>query len=166
MGREKHCKQIPLACVGTLTVSRPHWVCSCSQRVCAFPVYSAQALGCSAGELSKAGPGLHALPRSKLLRFRFLDTPQRPEFCALPGSEQLRPPDSWWAHSPQVGQGVLSPPQSQPLGFLGAQRESRLRCAVFLFWRADLWLRPFRWMPTIQDPRKTWLATGSQLAVW
>ena len=45
--------------------------------VCAFWVYSAQAPGCSAGDLSKVGPGLHALPRSKLLRFRFLGTPQR-----------------------------------------------------------------------------------------
>ena len=48
-----------------------------SHGVCAFPVYTAQAPGCSAGELSKAGPGLHALPRSKLLRFRLLGTPQR-----------------------------------------------------------------------------------------
>ena len=45
--------------------------------VCAFPVYTAQSPGCSAGKLSKAGPGLCALPRSKPLRFRFLDTPQR-----------------------------------------------------------------------------------------
>ena len=45
--------------------------------VCAFPVYTAQAPGCSAGELSKAGPGLCALPRSKLLRFMFSGTPQR-----------------------------------------------------------------------------------------
>ena len=45
--------------------------------VCVFPVYTAQALGCSAGELSKVGPGLHALPRSKLLRFRFSYTLQR-----------------------------------------------------------------------------------------
>ena len=44
---------------------------------CAFPVYTAQALGCSAGELSNAGPGLCALPRSKLFRFRFLGTQQR-----------------------------------------------------------------------------------------
>ena len=54
--------------------------------MCAFPVYNAQATGCSAGELSKAGPGLHALPRSKLLRFRFLGTPQRHRFswtCVL-----------------------------------------------------------------------------------
>ena len=45
--------------------------------VCAFLVYTAQAPGCSVAELSKAGPGLHALPRSKLLRFRFSCTPQR-----------------------------------------------------------------------------------------
>ena len=45
--------------------------------VCAFLVYTSQAPGCSAGELSKAGPGLCALSRSKPLRFRFLGTPQR-----------------------------------------------------------------------------------------
>ena len=44
---------------------------------CAVSVYTAQAPGCSAGELSKVGPGFHAFPRSKLLRFRFLSTPQR-----------------------------------------------------------------------------------------
>ena len=50
-------------------MSGPHWVCSRSRHVVfAFPVYTAQASGCSAGELSKAGPGLCALPRSKLLR--------------------------------------------------------------------------------------------------
>ena len=45
--------------------------------VCAFLVYTAQAPGCSAGELSKAGPGFHALPRSKPLRFRHSGSPQR-----------------------------------------------------------------------------------------
>ena len=45
--------------------------------VCAFPVYTAQAPGCSEGELSKVGPGLHALSMSKMLRFRVLSTPQR-----------------------------------------------------------------------------------------
>ena len=45
--------------------------------VCAFLVYTAQAPGCSAGELSKAGPGLCALPRPMPLRFRFSGTPQR-----------------------------------------------------------------------------------------
>ena len=53
-----------------------HWVCP-AHGVCAFSVYTAWVPGCSACELSKAGPGLHALPRSKLLRFRFSGTPQR-----------------------------------------------------------------------------------------
>ena len=33
-------------------------------------------------------------------------------------------------------------------------------------WGADLWLQPSWQMSTIQDPRKTWLATGSLLEVW
>ena len=62
---------------GMLTVSRLHWVCPCSRCVC-FPVVPiVQAPGCSAGELSKVGPGLCALPRCKLLRFRFSGTLQR-----------------------------------------------------------------------------------------
>ena len=61
---------------GALAVFQPHWVCPCSLRVY-FP-----GLHCSGSrllfwELSDAGPGLHALPRSKLLRFRFSGTPQR-----------------------------------------------------------------------------------------
>ena len=63
-------------------------------------------------------------------------------------------------------QCVLSPPQSQLFSFLGTQWERHLRCAICLLWGADLWLRPSWWMSTIQDPRKTWLATGSLLAVW
>ena len=39
---------------------------------CAFLVYTAQDPGCSAGELCKADPVFHALPRPELLRFRFL----------------------------------------------------------------------------------------------
>ena len=50
---------------------------------CAFPVYTAQAPGCSAGELSKAGSGFLALPRSKLLRFRFSGTPQRQTWLGM-----------------------------------------------------------------------------------
>ena len=63
--------------------------------VCAFPVYTFQALGWFAGVLSESSPGLLVLPRSKLLRFRLSGTPQRcrgPMFCALPRSKQLRRP--------------------------------------------------------------------------
>ena len=83
--------------------------------VCGFPVYAVQAPGCSAGELSKVGPGL----------------------CALPRSEQLRQLGAWRAHSPLV-QCILSPPPSQLLSFLGAQQERRLRCAMCLLWGVDL----------------------------
>ena len=60
---------------GVLAVFGPQW--AQTHGVCAFPVYTAQAPGCSAGELSKAGPAFCALPRSKLLQFRFSGTPQR-----------------------------------------------------------------------------------------
>ena len=61
---------------GVLAMYGPHWVCP-TYGVCAFQVYTAQPPGCSAEELSKVGPGLHALPRSKLFRLRFSGTPQR-----------------------------------------------------------------------------------------
>ena len=44
---------------------------------CAFLVYTAQVASFSEGVLSKMGPSFSALPRSKLLRCRFLGTPQR-----------------------------------------------------------------------------------------
>ena len=75
-GREEHCKQISLACAECF-LYLGHTGFAPTHDVCAFPVYMAQAPGCSAGELSKAGPGFHALPGSKLLRFRFSGTPQR-----------------------------------------------------------------------------------------
>ena len=61
---------------GVLAVSRPHWLCPCSWHM-RFPTlhFSGSKLLCR--ELSEAGPGLHALPRSKLLRFRFSYTLQR-----------------------------------------------------------------------------------------
>ena len=139
--------------------------------VCAFVVYTAQAPGCSARELPKEGPGLHALPRSKPLRFRFLGPPQRHKLgwtCVLCPS-QVRAAQTTRCLASTLSPGgrcILSPPWSWPLGFLGVQWERHLRCAVCLLWGADLWLQPSWQMSTIQDPRKTWLATGSLLAVW
>ena len=89
-----------------------------------------------------------------------------PAFCAFPRSEQPRRPGAWRAHSPQVGWGILSPPLSQLLGFLDAQREHRLTCAVCLLWGIDPWLQSSWQMSVVQDSRKTWLATGSLLTVW
>ena len=62
-----------------------------AQGVCVLLVYTAQAPGCSAGELFKAGPGLCVLPRSKPLRFS--GTPQRRRFgwaCILCPSQGER----------------------------------------------------------------------------
>ena len=134
-----------------------------AQGMCAFPVYTAQAPGCPAGELSKVGPGLCALPRSKPLRFRFLGTPQGTDlvglaFCALPRSKPLRRPGAWRAQSPPGVEYVLLPPLSQPLGFLVVQWAHLLRCALCLFWGANLWLRPSWHLSTIQNPKKSQLA--------
>ena len=61
---------------GVLTVFQTHWVCPCSWHMCFHGLhFSGSRLLCQ--ELSEAGPSLHALPRSKLLRFRFSGTPQR-----------------------------------------------------------------------------------------
>ena len=111
--------------------------------VCAFPVHTAQAPGCSAGELSKASPGLCALPRSKLLRFRFSGTSQRHRLswaCVLCPS-QVRAAQVTRCLASTLSTGgwcIISPPQSQPLSFLGAPQERHFRCAVCLFWGADL----------------------------
>jgi len=94
--------------------------------VCAFPVYTAQSPGCSACELSKMGPGLHALPRSKQFRFRFLDTPQR---CRLSWACVLCPSQVRAAQATRClastlsrgGRCVLSLPWFQLLGFLGGR---------------------------------------------
>ena len=59
-----------------LTVSRPHWVCRCSWCVC-FPCLHCSGSRLFCQELSEVGPGLSALPKSKLLRFRYSGTPQR-----------------------------------------------------------------------------------------
>ena len=63
-----------------LTVSQPQEVCPRSRYVC-FPSlhFSGSRLLCK--ELSEVGPGLHALPRSKPLRYRFSGTPQRRRLC-------------------------------------------------------------------------------------
>ena len=104
--------------------------------------------------LQEAGPELHALPRSKPLRFMFSGTPQRRRLgwaCifvpspaqAAQGTRSLRSAFSSAA-------ARLLPSPSQPR-FPGAPTW----CALCLFWRADLWLQPSQWMSTIQNLRKS-----------
>ena len=170
MEREEHCKQISLACVGSahsiwatsglppLTVCVLSWSTLLRLQVALEGNCLKQALSCvHFPGLSHSGSGSQVLHKGT--------DSVGPEFCALPRSKQLRQPGAQRAHSPHVGRYVLLPPLSQLLGFLDAQRECCLRCAVCLLWGADLWLRPSWRMSTIQDPRKTWLASGSLLTV-
>jgi len=53
---------------GVLTVFQPHWVCPHSWRVC-FPSLHCSGSRLLCRELSDAGPGLPAFPRSKPLSF-------------------------------------------------------------------------------------------------
>ena len=71
--REEHCKQITLACAHSVLATLrlpPSWL------VC-FPCLHCLGSRLLCWGLSEASPGLYALPRSKLLRFRYLGTPQR-----------------------------------------------------------------------------------------
>ena len=100
--------------------------CPHSWRVC-FPSLCCSDSGLLCRELSDAGPGLHALLRSRPLTFRFSGTPQRRRLgwaCVLCPSwaKQLRWPGAWCVYSPPVGGCGFSLPPSQPLGFLGVQR--------------------------------------------
>ena len=76
VGREGCCKQISLASVGSARSVSATLGCPRLQRVC-FPCVHRLGSRLLCWELSEAGPGLHAPPRSKPLRFRYSGSPQR-----------------------------------------------------------------------------------------
>ena len=87
-------------------------------------------------EPSEASPGLHAPPRSKLLRLRYSGSPQQ---CRLIWAYTLCPSQVWVALVfGERGRCDLSPLPSQLLSFLGVQ-------LVHLFMR----------MMTVQNPKKS-----------
>ena len=102
MGREVHCKQISLACVGSAhgvwtTLGLPQL-----NIACAFLIYTVQAPGFSAGHCPKRAlcfkyfPGLSHSGSASWAQTRFSMW-----FCTLPKSEQLRRPGAWWVHWPR-----------------------------------------------------------------
>ena len=123
------------------SVSWPHWVCPHSRCVC-FPCLHFLGSRLLCWELSEAGPGLYALPRSKLLRFRYLGIPQRRRLgwaCILcPSQVQAAQVTRCLASVVTV---IYCLPPSLPLGFLGIQLAHLLRQ-----------------MLTVQNPKKSWLA--------
>ena len=78
-----------------------------------------------------------ALPRSKSLRLRFSGTRLGLRFVPFPGLRSSGDQVLGERSHPHGGGGVLSTPPSQSLSFLGVKWE-RLRCAMCLFWVADL----------------------------
>ena len=94
-------------------------------------------------EPSEAGPGLYALPRSKPFRFRHSGSPQRRRLwlglCFVPFPGLSSSGDQVFGEHSRCN---LSLPPSLPLGFLGVQPAHLLK-----------------WMLTVQNPKKSWLAT-------
>ena len=106
VGREKHCKQISLACVESArsvwtTLGLPQLMV-----VCVFLVYIAHAPGCSVGVLSKVVlhfmyfPGLSCSGSGSWVFHKGTDSVEC-VFCALSRSGQLRQPGSWPVHCPR-----------------------------------------------------------------
>ena len=140
VGQKEYCKQISLACVGSAhsvwsTLGLPKLKVACASRV-----YTAQAIGCSAGVLSKVGLPFRAPLRSKLLRF--LGTPHRhrPGWACVLCPSQARAAQATRCLASalsQVSCSSYSPPWFWLLSFPGVQQEHCLRCAMCL-WGADL----------------------------
>ena len=141
---------------------QPHWVHphSC---ICAFPIYTAQAPGCPAGNCLRQAlggmkfPGLsHSSSGSPVLH-KGADS-VGPAFCAFPGPSSSGARVLGEHSHPQVGAASSSLPHPSRSVFWVCNRPG-LSGVLCLFWGADLWLRPSRWMLTIQNPKKSWLAT-------
>ena len=110
-GREGHCRQISLACVGS-TCSVAATLGLPPLKACVLSPYTLLRLQVA---LQGGGPELRALLRPKPVRFQFLGTPQKHRLgwacvLCLPRPEQLRKPGARRAHSPWVS-CTLSPPR-------------------------------------------------------
>ena len=134
---------------GALAVFQPHWVCPSSWHVC-FPC-----LHCSGSRLLYRERALSCVhfpgPRHSGSGFRVLHKGSDsvgPAFCAFPSGAAQGMRSLTSVLSP--GAAWLLPSLSQP------QFPSALvQCTLYLFWGADLWLRPSRQMSTIQNLRKS-----------
>ena len=124
---------------GLLAVSRPHWVCPRS-----WHVFFQSTLLRLQVALQGVGPGLRALPRSKLFRFRFLGSPERRTLgwaCVLcPSQVPAAQATRCLASALSTGAVHLITSPVLAARFLGCSWELRPRCAMCLLWRADLWL--------------------------
>ena len=112
---------------------------------CASWVHTVQAPECSARALSQVGPGFHALPRSKPLRFLGAPYRHRPGWACVLCPSQARAAQATRCLAStlsQVSCSSYSSPWSRLLSFPGVQHEHCLRCAMCL-WGAALRLQPY-----------------------
>ena len=121
-------------------MSQPHWACPRSRCVCP-PCPHCSGSRLLLREPSEPGPGLHAPPRSKPLRFRHSGSPQRHRLgwaCILCPSQ---------VRAAQVMRCLAS-------AVTAAYRLPCPCCSVFWVYSWHL----LRWMWTVQNPKKSWLA--------
>ena len=125
--------------------------------VCAFPVYTAQALGCSARnclrwalgcmpfrDLSPSGSGSRILHRL--------------DWACILCPSQVRAAQVLGEHSrPQLGLCLIASPVPAAQ-FSGCTKGLPSQVCLCLSWGADLWLRPSWQMLTVQNPKKSRLA--------
>ena len=105
---------------------------------CSLPAHTARALGCSAGTI-RGRPWVACTAQVQAAQVRALR--QSSEVQTQLGLRFVPFPDlSSSGHHlfGEHGRCDLSPPLSLPLGFLGVQPVHLLRCAMCLFWGADL----------------------------
>ena len=143
VGREGTADKCPWRVWGVLAVIRPHWVCPHSLRVC-FPVYTAQAPGCSteSGPCVGCGSSFRVLHKSA--------DPVGPAFCAFPG------PSS--SGTQELEERILpgcdepSPLRGPSLSFCARRLGVPCVCSGELVSSRD---PPGRYLSTIQNLRKS-----------
>ena len=145
VGREGHCRQISLACVGsTCSVLATLGLPLLRADMCALPVYTAQAPTCSiwSGPCVACGSSFRVFHKSA--------DSVGPVFCAFPdpsssGHQELE-------ERTLPGCGTPSPLHGPSLSFSADQLGA---CALCLFSGAGLWPRPSWRMSTIHNLRKS-----------
>ena len=170
-GREEHCKQISLACVGS---ARSAWAtlglplltaCVLSQSTLLRLQVALQGKCLTLALCCMHVPGLS---RSGLGSWVLHKGTDRWACVLCPYQVSAAQATRCLASTLSPG-GVMclitSPVPADRFPGCAAGAPS-LRCDVCLIWEADLWLQPSWRLSTVQDPRKTWLATGSLLTVW
>ena len=110
---------------GTLQTNNTGVCSQCLSHIGPAPAHSTHSSGSRLlrREPSEAGPGLHAPPRSKPLRFRHSGSPQRHSWACVLCPSQVRVAQVFGEHS----RCNLSPLPSLLLSFLGVQLAQLLR---------------------------------------